>query len=102
MYKHLSFIYLHESLPESLHYLSRARVITECEQTVRLVEGRLVAVAHLEPLLVPPDHSQSLLQLLHVTRDIRYLHLRASHYQTTCKVDSFLGVGLLDELVVSV
>jgi hypothetical protein len=70
MDKHSGFVDLHEALPQSLHYLTRAGVVAEGQETVGLVKGRLVAVAHLEPLLVPAHHRQSLLQLLHVARDI--------------------------------
>ncbi len=102
VHKNFGLVYFHEALSKSMHDLTCARVIAESEQAVGLVQGCLVAVPHLEPLLIPAYHGQSLLQLLHVSRDVRYLNLGPTHYQTTREVDSFHWISLLYQLVVSV
>ena len=70
MDKDLRFIDFHESLTQALHDLTRASVVREGEQTIGLVQRGLVTVAYFKTLLVPPNHSQTLLKFFYVTCDI--------------------------------
>jgi hypothetical protein len=99
VHEHFLFVNLQKAGTQSLHDGAGAGVVAEGKQAVGLVEGWLVAVPHLEALLVPAHHRQALLKLLHIPSDIRNLDLGAADNQATGKVDGLLRVGLLDKLV---
>ena len=61
VHEHFLFVNLQKAGTQSLHDGAGAGVVAEGKQAVGLVEGWLVAVPHLEALLVPAHHREALL-----------------------------------------
>lgn len=72
--------------------------VRQGEYGVRLVEGRLIAVADLEAFLIPVYELELFLQSFHIAIDVTDLQAWTSDDQPSREVQWRL-LGLLDELV---